>query len=152
MFEYVLLNSPDLILQNVCSIIKQWLIYIYQSLFSHNKGWQKLTKQPGNAANPIADSSTDLIQNFTFPSFKNHQQNQAKSQIDEYVQNEKTIINADIHQITDDFNTDVNAKKQSIINIADEKIQEMSNIYNDFSKLIKNVATKEEIDKYIGLE
>lgn len=78
--------------------------------------------------------------------------NQAKSQIDEYVQNEKTIISADLHQMTDDFNTEVNAKKQSIINIADEKIQEMSNIYNDFSKLIKNVATQEEINEYIGLE
>ena len=28
-------------------------------------GWQKLIAWTGNAANPIADSSTDLIQNFT---------------------------------------------------------------------------------------
>ena len=28
-------------------------------------GWQKLTDSHGNAANPIADSSTDFLQNFT---------------------------------------------------------------------------------------
>lgn len=28
-------------------------------------GWQKLKRQPGNAANHIADSSTDFLQNFT---------------------------------------------------------------------------------------
>ena len=29
------------------------------------RGWQKLIAWPGNAANPIADSSTDFLQNFT---------------------------------------------------------------------------------------
>lgn len=78
--------------------------------------------------------------------------NQAKSQIDEYIQSEKTVIYADLHQITDDFNAEVVAKKQEIIGVSNEKIQEMTNIYNDFSELVKNVATSEEINEYIGLE
>lgn len=78
--------------------------------------------------------------------------NQAKSQIDEYIQSEKTVIYADLHQITDNFNAEVAAKKQEIIGVSNEKIQEMTNIYNDFSELVKNVATPEEINEYIGLE
>ena len=44
---------------------KQWSIYIYCPLFLSNRGYLKLIRWTGNAANPIADSSTDLLQNFT---------------------------------------------------------------------------------------
>ena len=41
-------------------------IYLLDTVFIYG-GYLKLTNSPGNAANPIADSSTDLIQNFTLP-------------------------------------------------------------------------------------
>ena len=41
-------------------------IYLLYTVF-HNRGYLKLTNRAGNAANPIADSSTDLLQNFTLP-------------------------------------------------------------------------------------
>ena len=55
-------------------------IYLLDIVFIY-WGWQKLIRHPGNAASPIADSSTHQLKN---PSFLNHQipqQNQAKSQI-----------------------------------------------------------------------
>ena len=43
-------------------------------------GWQKLIAWTGNAAEPIADSFTDFLQNFTLSISSKSQQNQAKSQ------------------------------------------------------------------------
>ena len=57
-------DSPDLILSNVCSIINPTVKSRNTVVFVYG-GWQKLTNSPGNAANHIADSSTDLLQNFT---------------------------------------------------------------------------------------
>ena len=43
-------------------------------------GWQKLIAWTGNAAEPIADLSTDFLQNFTLSISSKSQQNQPKSQ------------------------------------------------------------------------
>ena len=37
----------------------------YRDFIYMGGGWQKLKRQPGNAANPIADLFTDFLQNFT---------------------------------------------------------------------------------------
>ena len=57
-------DSPDLILSNVCSMSIP-TEKCRNTVIFNDRGWQKLKRQPGNAANPIADSSTDLLQNFT---------------------------------------------------------------------------------------
>ena len=60
-----LLNSPDLILSNICSYLKTMTnIYLLTIVFIYG-GWQKLKRSPGNAAEPIADLFTYLLQNFT---------------------------------------------------------------------------------------
>ena len=59
-----MLNSPDLILSNVCSIASP-TEKCRKTVVLWYRGWQKLKRQPGNAANSIADSSTDFLQNFT---------------------------------------------------------------------------------------
>lgn len=56
-------NNPDLILSNVCSVINPTVKYRITVILWY-RGWQKLTNSPGNAANPIADLSTDFLQNF----------------------------------------------------------------------------------------
>lgn len=65
------LDNPDLILQNVCSIQKQCIIYIYYPLFLSNPGQLKLIRWAGNAVNFIADSSTHQLKNLTLSNIQN---------------------------------------------------------------------------------
>ena len=57
-------NSPDLILSNVCSIANP-TEKMRNTVTLWCGGWQKLIAWTGNAAEPIADLSTDFLQNFT---------------------------------------------------------------------------------------
>ena len=67
------LDSPGMILSNVCSIANP-TEKCGNTVIIWYREWQKLTNSPGNAANPIADSSTDFLQNFNLSiSLKNPQ-------------------------------------------------------------------------------
>lgn len=65
MFEFILLKQSRSDFIERLFYLKQWSIYIYYTLFLPNRGQLKLIRWSGIAANPIADSFTDFLQNFT---------------------------------------------------------------------------------------
>ena len=72
-------NSPDLILSNVCSIANP-TEKCRNTVGLWCGGWQKLKRQPGNAANNIADLFTDFLQNFTSSIFSKYPTKSSKIQ------------------------------------------------------------------------
>ena len=67
MFEFILLKqSRSDFIECLFYLKRMYNIYLLTIVFTY-RGQLKLILRAGNAASPIADSSTDLLQNFTLP-------------------------------------------------------------------------------------
>lgn len=57
--------------------------------------------------------------------------NEFRTDAETVMTNEKNVAVTEIHQMVDDFSTDADSKKQEIIQVADEKINDMTALKND---------------------
>ena len=79
MFDFVLLKqSRSDFIERLFYLKTMYNIYLLDIIFCIQGGYLKLIRQTGNAANPIADSSTDFLQNFTLSISSKYPQKSSK--------------------------------------------------------------------------
>ena len=81
-------------------------------------------------AETIISESTDNA-NEEIIAQKSSSLNEFRTDAETVMTNEKNVAVAEIHQMIDDFSVDADSKKQEVITVADEKINDMTALKND---------------------
>lgn len=111
-----------------------------QTIADFNAGLDTVKGNIVGELNTVKDDAISAINTQANASVEN-----VKTQTADYINKEKLIAQQELHDIVDNFNTTAAGKKDEIVNVATEKIQQMTTLLSDTTDA-KNAAQTSEVN------